>query len=115
LFFEQLTKNHFVGAWHFSPSNASVRGGEEFVVVNKGGEEHTFTEVEEFGGGIVPPLNEAMGLTTVAPECATSEVVEPGGTFREEVEEPEEGEVEIEKYQCCIHPWMRLEARVSSK
>jgi len=28
------------------------------------------TEVDEFGGGIVPVLNERMGLTTVAPECS---------------------------------------------
>jgi hypothetical protein len=116
LFLEQLRKNGFVGAWHFSPINASVRGGETFVVVNKGGEEHTFTEVEEFGGGIVPPLNEAMGLETVAPECAALEpgsddFVPPGGTYREEVDQ--EDEPVVEKYQCCIHPWMRLEARVS--
>jgi len=25
--------------------------------------------VEEFGGGIVPDLNQRMGLTNVAPEC----------------------------------------------
>jgi hypothetical protein len=41
--------------------------------MNQGGETHTFTEVDEFGGGIVADLNERMHLSTVAPECRALE------------------------------------------
>ena len=54
-------------AKHFAPPNVTMRIGERLVATNRGGEVHTFTEVEEFGGGIVPDLNELTGLPTVAP------------------------------------------------
>lgn len=112
-FIEQLTRLQFVGPWHFAPPNGNVRVGQTFVAANKGGEVHTFTEVDEFGGGIVPRLNELAGVPTVAPECAALEpddFVAPGGTYREEV-----GHAGTVKFQCCIHPWMRLEAKASEK
>ena len=80
------------------------------MAVNRGGETHTFTEVDEFGGGIVPDLNERMGLTEVAPECnmlAPADFIPAGGSSSET--EDEEG---VEKYQCCIHPWMRAEVHI---
>ena len=83
------------------------------VAFNKGGEEHTFTEVENFGGGIVPLLNDLSHNSTVAPECTALEeddFVKPGATYREE--EPLEAGTTA-KFQCCIHPWMRLEVQVS--
>jgi len=49
----------------------------------------------------------------VAPECKILEpddFVAPGATYVENIEESG-----VEKYQCCIHPWMRLEAHVSEK
>jgi hypothetical protein len=111
LFIEQLTRLGFVGPWRFSPDNVSAREGKDFLVVNRGGEVHTFTEVHEFGGGIVPILNQLAGLTKVAPEClalAPSDFIAPGQTFTDEVEGDE-----VEHYQCCIHPWMRLTTRLS--
>jgi hypothetical protein len=74
---------------------------------------HTFTEVAAFGGGIVPNLNQLAGTPTMAPECGALEgddFVAPGTTYRETVHEA--GTV---KFQCCIHPWMRLEATVASR
>jgi hypothetical protein len=59
----------------------------------------------------VASLNELAHVPNVAPECLVLEAddfVAPGQTYREDIEE--EG---VEKYQCCIHPWMRLEARIS--
>lgn len=109
-FIEQLTRMQRVPSWFFAPPNATARVGDEFVVVNKGGEEHTFTEVEEFGGGVVGALNDLMHLTTVAPECANlppGARIPAGGTFHEDI-----SEAGNEKYQCCIHPWMRMEARI---
>jgi hypothetical protein len=110
-FIAQLTRHGFVGSWHFAPKTVSAKRGERFLVVNRGGEEHTFTEVEEFGGGIVASLNELAHLPNVAPEClalGADDFVAPGQTFHEGIESDEE-----EKYQCCIHPWMRLSTRVS--
>jgi hypothetical protein len=79
--------------------------GQTLLAINRGGEAHTFTEVAEFGGGIVPLLNELTGETTVAPECEAlgpADFIPPGGSTSDEVEE-----AGTERYMCCIHPWMR--------
>jgi len=112
-FLEQLGRHHSIGAWHFAPSNVTMRVGEVLAATNRGGETHTFTEVEEFGGGIVDQLNELTGLTEIAPECqrlAGSDFLAPGASSSEEEEE-----AGVEKYQCCIHPWMRAEVRIREK
>jgi hypothetical protein len=112
-FVAQLTRLGFVGAWHFAPPTANVRVGQTFVASNNGGEVHTFTEVAKFGGGIVPFLNDLAHVPVVAPECGTLEpddFIAPGGTYREGVDRA--GTL---KFQCCIHPWMRLEATASSR
>ena len=110
-FIAELTRNHFVGSWHFSPQQPNVSVGQTFVALNTGGEEHTFTEVKQFGGGIIPLLNQLSGNPIETPECAALEEddrVQPGGRYEEEITE-----AGTMKVQCCIHPWMRLEARVS--
>jgi plastocyanin len=109
-FVAELTRHHSIGAWHFAPSEVTMRVGQELVANNRGGEAHTFTEVEEFGGGNVPFLNDVLGLHTIAPECAAAVVIPPGGSSRET-----EHEAGVEKYQCCIHPWMRAEVRIMEK
>jgi len=103
-FLQLLGQHQKVGAWHFAPTSVNAKVGQELLAVNRGGEEHTFTEVEEFGGGIVPDLNVLAGVPDPAPEClaATLEFVPPGGSTTDDVEE--DG---TELYQCCIHPWMR--------
>jgi len=112
-FIELLRRHQSAGAWHFTPPQAQLSVGDALVAVNRGGETHTFTEVEEFGGGIVPLLNDLTGLTTIAPECSqlTPANFIPAGGSSSEVED-EEG---VEKYQCCIHPWMRAEIRVGKR
>ena len=104
-FLRLLGQHQKVGAWHFAPMAVSARVGQELLAVNRGGEVHTFTEVEEFGGGIVPDLNALAGVPEQAPEClalAPGDFVPPGGSTSDDVEE---GGTEL--YQCCIHPWMR--------
>ena len=104
-FIDQVTAKGEAGAWRFAPGNVEARVGQTLLAINRGGETHTFTEVEEFGGGIVPLLNQLTGNTTIAPECqalAPSDFIPAGGTFTDEVEE-----TGTELYQCCIHPWMR--------
>jgi hypothetical protein len=109
-FLELLGKHHSVGPWHFAPGQLNLAIGGTLIANNRGGETHTFTEVDDFGGGIVPLLNQLAGTPNVAPECAqlqAGDFLAPG-TSSQEVED-EEG---VEKYQCCIHPWMRAEVRI---
>ena len=47
-------------SWRNEPSYISVRAGRSVRVTNRGGRAHTFTKVNDFGGGFVPPLNEQM-------------------------------------------------------
>jgi plastocyanin len=108
-----LTQLGFAGPWRFSPPVANVTVGQSFAATNKGGEVHTFTEVQQFGGGIVPFLNNLAHTPQVAPECtalAPDDFVAPGSTYHEGVDHT--GTL---KFQCCIHPWMRLEAQASSR
>jgi plastocyanin len=109
-FVAELTRHHSAGAWHFAPSEVTMRVGQLLVANNRGGETHTFTEVDEFGGGNVDFLNNLVGLTTVAPECKKAVMLPPGASSSET-----EHEAGVEKYQCCIHPWMRAEVRITEK
>ena len=44
-------------SWRNEPSYVSIESGKTLRIVNEGGRTHTFTEVAQFGGGRVPPLN----------------------------------------------------------
>jgi plastocyanin len=93
-------------SWRNEPSYITVRAGQTVRVTNRGGRVHTFTEVADFGGGLVPPLN---GTLVPAPECnpGTVTFVEVGGTQQLSGLGPG-----LRKFQCCIHPWMRGAIRV---
>ena len=103
-FVDQLTKHHSIGAWHFAPPEVMMRVGERLVATNRGGETHTFTEVADFGGGKVPPLNEGL---LPAPECAASQNIAAGQQV--DIRGLAEGD---HLFQCCIHPWMRAMVKV---
>ena len=110
--FDQLFAEAAAGApdpgWDFEPDSVTIRKGTPLIVVNQGGEPHTFTEVAKFGGGFVPPLN---GGQASVPECA--------GGFKDvavartrilqgsqlQVTGLSKGE---HHFECCIHPWMRV-------
>ncbi|HEU5249115.1 MAG TPA: hypothetical protein VFW15_03945, partial [Thermoanaerobaculia bacterium] len=77
---------------------------ETVTVKNEGGRGHTFTEVANFGGGFVPPLN---GVLAFAEECATATPLPPGST-----QQVMGLDVGIHRFQCCIHPWMRMLIKV---
>jgi plastocyanin len=94
--------------WDFEPDAIKMKEGTTLSVVDQGGEPHTFTEVEHFGGGFITGLNH--GEATV-PECAGgfSKVavaktrILQGSTIQ--ITDLPEGE---HRFQCCIHPWMRM-------
>jgi len=88
-------------AWRNNPGFVVLPLGESLKVTNDGGRGHTFTEVPDFGGGRVPPLN--AGLTQLT-QCAAASapVIGPGG--RVNISGLSEG---LHKFQCCLHPWMR--------
>jgi len=111
-FNSELSATHQVAAWRFVPQNLTVRVGQSITATNDGGEVHTFTEVAQFGGGIVPALNQASGNTVVAPECqqlAAADMIASGTTFTADAETT----AGTEHYQCCIHPWMRATVTVT--
>jgi hypothetical protein len=109
-FVAQLTAHQTAGAWHNAPSQTDAWLGDGLVAVNNGGETHTFTRVGEFGGGVVPLLNDLSGTPIVAPECnAERTFVPPGGTDSETLDKA--GEL---KFQCCIHPWTRTTVLMKS-
>src|SRR5712675_3470667 len=53
--------------WDFEPDVLHIKKGTPLLVVDQGGEPHTFTEVKHFGGGFIPELN--SGEATVS-ECS---------------------------------------------
>jgi plastocyanin len=98
--------------WDFEPDQLTIRPGTLLSVVDQGGEPHTFTEVAQFGGGFIPDLNH--GEPTV-PECAggfsnvavaRTRIVQGS---RLDVTGLSKGK---HLFQCCIHPWMRMEVDV---
>jgi plastocyanin len=111
-FNSELNGTGTAAGWRFDPTTLTIRCGQAITVTNLGGEEHTFTEVEQFGGGIVPSLNSASNNPTEASECAdlpSNARIAPGATFTTEPET----EIGVHRYQCCIHPWMRTTVNVT--
>ena len=109
-FIAQLTQTMNAPAWRFDESAFTVKFGTTIVAHNRGGEVHTFTRVAQFGGGVVPLLNQLSGTPIPAPECLAAppaEFIAPGGT-----------DTDIANahgtlfYECCIHPWMRSTVKV---
>ena len=92
------------GHWKFAPEDTRIDHGGVLELVNTGGEPHTFTEVEEFGPGCVPEINELMGLDG-APvmdcDAAFADLLFPGA--REDVRGLSAGK---HKFECALHPWM---------
>jgi len=99
--------------WDFEPDQMTIKKGTPVVAVDQGGEPHTFTEVAEFGGGFIPGLNKP-GEASV-PECE-------GGFANVAVAKTrilQGSQLQVSNlskgkhlFQCCLHPWMRMEVDV---
>jgi plastocyanin len=93
--------------WDFEPDSLTVDEGTPIIAVNQGGEPHTFTEVANFGGGFIPPLNSGQDA---APECAAG--FSSVAVARTRILQGSQLQVArlskgVHHFQCCIHPWMR--------
>lgn len=91
-------------AWRMDPSYLKLRAGKTLLVTNEGGRLHTFTEVAQFGGGRVPPLNKGL---TPAPECQGSNATDPTAVRPGDELKVKGLAVGNHRFQCCLHPWMR--------
>jgi plastocyanin len=98
--------------WDFEPDTLRIKQDTILSVVDQGGEPHTFTEVEKFGGGFVDGLN---GGEAMVPECrngfsnlavAKTRILQGSHI---EVTGLSKGE---HRFECCIHPWMRVKVQV---
>jgi plastocyanin len=94
-------------AWRNDPTYLVTLAGSTVRVRNEGGRTHTFTEVAQFGGGRVPPLNRGL---VPAPECSGAVNIAPGASA-----EVSNLSVGNHRFQCCIHPWMRELVKVKSQ
>ena len=93
--------------WDFEPDSLEITEGTVLNVANEGGEPHTFTEVDHFGGGFIAKLNGPVAAPV--PECA-------GGFANVDVARTrilQGSNINVTNlskgehhFQCCIHPWM---------
>jgi hypothetical protein len=133
-FFAEVQLDQIAGAWRFNPLLNTTEGvlklarvelepGDRLSLQNMGGETHTFTKVEEFGGGFFAPLNPISGNPEPAPECArvladgslapqpetdANQFVEAGRTELGPFAGTHLLPLGVTHWECCIHPWMRI-------
>jgi plastocyanin len=91
-------------AWRFSRHDVTLDAGQTLTAINTGGETHTFTEVANFGAGIVPQLNAALPAGTPPAQPVGPLSFLPAGQSLQ-VAPLAPGE---HRFECLIHPWMRM-------
>ena len=141
-FFGEVETDQIAGGWRFNPllnttdgvlklaARLELQPGDRISLENVGGETHTFTKVEEFGGGFFGPLNPISGNFELAPECArkladcslapqpeseTNQFVEAGTTEQGPLAGTRALPLGVTHWQCCIHPWMRINVVVQDR
>lgn len=115
-FLEKLNpKDGGHGAWRFH-FGGHLSQGQSFRIVNEGGEPHSFAEVSAYGTGVVPPLNDALPPGTppaVAVGFASLEAANAATIVLPNERKDMAGlSPGVHKFQCLIHPWMRLDLEV---
>jgi len=106
--------------WRNNSDDLDLDYGDSISAVVRGGEFHTFTEVERYGPGCLAFINDALGLTGPAPteaECfgpggftETSGVL-PNGLSTLSVG-PDILTPGVHKFMCELHPWMKTTVTV---
>jgi plastocyanin len=92
--FKEAMEGHPDTSWDFEPDTVTINRGTPLIVVNQGGEPHTFTEVAKFGGGFKVV---AVARTRI---LQGSQLQVTGLSKGEHL------------FECCIHPWMRVAVEV---
>jgi hypothetical protein len=118
-FVNELMTNQRAPQWQFAPSQRLLRlgpsGTAPVTATNNGGELHSFTEVEKFGGGVIPLLNKLSNSGETVPQCSAAFAALNAGKPNSSFVFPGQSFTDIEDssnlpqpvlYQCCIHPWM---------
>jgi len=100
--------------WNNHPDTLHLKSGDSISVSVRGGEFHTFTEVDSLPmPGCIPFVNGALGLNGPAPTDA--ECAGPGGIFATTGVAPN-GQSTLSvsglapgthMFMCFIHPWMQ--------
>jgi hypothetical protein len=103
------------GAWDFTREVLGIKRGETVRIVNIGGEVHSFTEVLNYGGGIVPLLDAALPPGTPPAIPANPATVDASFLPAGQAMRLSGLSVGSHKFQCLIHPWMRTEIQVRSR
>ena len=91
-------------AWRNSRHDLVLGGDQHLTLVNSGGEDHSFTEVVNFGAGIVPLLNPALPSGTPPAQPVPGDPNFMGAGEKLELDTLPAG---THRFQCLIHPWMR--------
>ncbi len=106
--------------WDFYPDVLKIHEGDKVIAANEGGEVHTFTQVAAFGNGFIPGANNPTGATNTIPECeggflnpdnhvAATRVVHGANIVVTGLTPGKH------LFECCIHPWMRMEIDVGDQ
>jgi hypothetical protein len=117
-FIAELGETQDAKAWRNQPTNMNVNVGKTTTIENRGGEVHTFTRVAQFGGGFVADLNGISGNPVPAPEClnfAGIVFIPAGATEDGPTAGSSDMPVGRNRFQCCIHPWMRTIIDVAAR
>jgi hypothetical protein len=119
-FLDYLSKHLMHPLWRFDPQSFDLPVGKHVQLQNLGGEFHTWTEVANFGGGIITALN--FGAPTV-PECGLPDKLAPESIKNVylDYQDSESGATAgtsalpagSHKFMCCIHPWMQTVVQVN--
>jgi plastocyanin len=117
--------------WWINNREETIKEGDSLFVDNVGGEVHTFTRVDQFGQGVVPPFNAAVpndppasgGEIVANPDgtpsfgtvvaTAVAPDADHGGFFNSPPSRTVSGlKAGTYKFQCLFHPWMRTTVTV---
>lgn len=110
--FAKAAAGHPDPGWDFEPDALKVKEGTTVLVTDQGGEPHTFTEVQHFGGGFIEGLNDGQ---QEVPECSGG--FSSVGVAKTRIIQGSQSTISnlskgTHYFQCCIHPWMRVKVEV---
>jgi plastocyanin len=99
--------------WRFNPDHTTISQGESLKAINTGGESHSFTEVEDFGGGIIPQINQLLGGLEPVPEAQDPNIFGPTIIAPGDSLTVTDLNVGTHRFMCVLHPWQRTVINVT--